>query len=285
MTHHVEPPWTADRPTFGESVLRRHVGGFVVSTIDFPGDGRTPRHSHECAGFTVVRQGLYSKSIGARSYECAAGMVTREPPGVTHAEVYRAATSSLLVEVPPGRFAELAAIVPVLREPAVTRDRAVVRAAMRALTEFGARDSASSLGLESAILEWVTAMARRPMGASRGRGAPRWLAQVEQRLTDDCQKAPSIGELAAEANVHPTYLASVFRKHYGATVSEFLRRRRIEWAATALANTDTPLAEIAHAAGFFDQSHFTRVFVRYTGQRPGAYRRLRRTDTVPGGTT
>ena len=274
MTHQIEPPWMAGRPTFGESVLRRHAGGFVVSTIDFPRDGRTPRHSHECAGFTVVRQGLYSKSIGARSYECAAGMVTREPPGVTHAEVYRAATSSLLVEVPPSRFAELATIVPVLREPAVTRDRAVVRAAMRALGEFGARDSASSLGLESAILAWVTAMSRRPTGASRGRGAARWLERVEQRLTDDWRNAPSIGELAADADVHPAYLAAVFRKHFGASVSEFLRRRRIEWAATALANTDTPLAEIAHCAGFFDQSHFTRVFRRYTGHRPGAYRRL-----------
>ena len=284
MTDHVEPPWTADRPTFGESVLRRHVGGFVVSTIDFPSEGRTPRHSHECAGFTVVRQGQYSKTIGARSYECGPGMVTREPPGVTHAEVYRAATSSLLVEVPPSRFAELAAIGPVLHDPAVTRDRAVVREAMRALAEFAAQDSASSLGLESAILAWVTAMARRPIAVSRGRGAARWLERVEQRLTDDWRKAPSLGELAAEANVHPAYLASVFRKHFGASVSEYLRRRRVDWAAGALANTDTPLAEIAHSAGFFDQSHFTRVFLRYTGHRPGAYRRLHRAGGAKGGT-
>lgn len=284
MTQHIEPPWMADRPTFGESVLRRHVGGFVVSTIDFPREGRTPRHSHECAGFTVVGGGLYSKTIGARTYECAPGMVTREPPGVTHAEVYRAATSSLLVEVPPSRFAELAAIVPVLHEPAVTRDRGVVRVAMRALAEFAARDSASSLGLESAILEWITAMARRPTGASRGHGAPRWLERVEQRLTDEWRNAPSIGELAAEANVHPAYLASVFRKHVGASVGEYLRRRRVDWAATALANTDMTLAEIAHCAGFFDQSHFTRVFLRYTGHRPGAYRRLQKGSGAQGGT-
>lgn len=280
MTHHSEAPWTRDRPTFGESVLRRHVGGFVVSTIDFPREGRTQRHSHECAGFTLVREGVYTKTIGARTYDCAPGMVTREPPGVTHAEVYRAATSSLLVEVSPSLFAELVEKVPMLQDPAVTRDRTVVRAAMRAVAEFAAQDSASSLGLESAILEWTAAMARRPIGTSRGRGAPKWLELVEQRLADDWRKAPSIGELAAEANVHPAYLASVFRKRFGASVSEYLRRRRIEWAATALATTDTSLAEIAHGAGFFDQSHFTRVFLRHTGQRPGAYRRLHRTLTV-----
>ena len=107
MTQRVEAPWTADRPSIGESVLRRCVGGFVVSTIDFPHEGRTTRHSHACAGFTLVARGVYTKTIGARTYECAPGMVTREPPGVTHAEVYRAATSSLLVEVSPSRFAEL----------------------------------------------------------------------------------------------------------------------------------------------------------------------------------
>jgi len=276
MTHRVEAPWTRDRPTFGESVVRRCVGGFVVSTIDFPHEGRTPSHSHECAGFTLVRQGRYTKTIGARTYECAPSMVTREPPGVTHAEVYRAATASLLVEVSPRRFAELVEIVPMLRDPAVTRDRTVVRAATRCLAEFGANDSASSLGLESGILDWIAAMARRPVGTARGHAAPHWLQRVEQRLADEWREAPSIGELAAEANVHPVYLANVFRRHFGASVSEYLRRRRVDWAATALASTDTALAEIAHGAGFFDQSHFTRVFLRYTGHRPGAYRRLHR---------
>lgn len=274
MTHRVEAPWTADRPTLGESVLRRYVGGFAISTIDFPHEGRTPRHSHECAGFTLVAHGLYTKTIGARTYECAPGMVTREPPGVTHAEVYRAATTSLLVEVPPSRFAELVEIVPMVREPAVTRDRTAVRAAKRARAEFAAHDSASSLGLESAILEWMTAMARRPIGTSRGRGAPRWLERVEQRLADDWRTAPSISELAVEASVHPAYLARVFQQYFGASVGEYLRRKRIEWAVTALSNSDMALAEIAHSAGFFDQSHFTRAFLRYTGHRPGAYRRL-----------
>ena len=274
MSDRVEAPWTADRPTLGESVFRRNAGGFFVSTIEFPREGRTPRHSHECAGFTLVARGLYTKTIGARTYECAPGMVTREPPGITHAEVYRAATTSLLVEVSRARFAELVDIVPVLREPAVTRDRTAVRAATRALAEFSALDSASTLGLESAILEWMTAMARRPSGTARGKGGRHWLERVEQRLADDWRTAPTVGELAAEANVHPAYLARAFRKAFGASVGEYLRRKRVEWAVAALATTDMALAEIAHRAGFFDQSHFTRVFLRYTGHRPGAYRRL-----------
>jgi transcriptional regulator GlxA family with amidase domain len=37
--------------------------------------------------------------------------------------------------------------------------------------------------------------------------------------------------------------------------------------------TDTPLADVALACGFADQSHFTRVFSAATGLPPGAWRR------------
>ncbi|MHB1329902.1 MAG: helix-turn-helix domain-containing protein [Gemmatimonadales bacterium] len=39
-----------------------------------------------------------------------------------------------------------------------------------------------------------------------------------------------------------------------------------------MAELDRPLAEVAAAVGFADQSHLTRAFKRYTGMTPGAYR-------------
>lgn len=43
-------------------------------------------------------------------------------------------------------------------------------------------------------------------------------------------------------------------------------------AIQALISTNTPLADIAYQIGFDDQSHFTRIFKRYTGFPPGLYR-------------
>jgi AraC family transcriptional regulator len=68
-------------------------------------------------------------------------------------------------------------------------------------------------------------------------------------------------------------LARTFRRTFGCTVGEYLRRLRIERAAEQLVSGDLPLAEIALAAGFADQSHFSNVFRRRTGVSPSAFRR------------
>jgi AraC family transcriptional regulator len=45
-------------------------------------------------------------------------------------------------------------------------------------------------------------------------------------------------------------------------------------AFAQLCQIDRPLSEVALGAGFYDQSHMTRVFRRVTGRTPGACRAL-----------
>nr|WP_281423864.1 helix-turn-helix transcriptional regulator [Mesorhizobium silamurunense] len=62
-----------------------------------------------------------------------------------------------------------------------------------------------------------------------------------------------------------------FHRAAGMTPGQYLRDRRIR-AASTLIKTDMPLAEIAAATGFADQSHLTRVFKTIKGLSPGAWR-------------
>jgi AraC family transcriptional regulator len=64
----------------------------------------------------------------------------------------------------------------------------------------------------------------------------------------------------------------MFQKHYRCTVGAYIRRLRIDFACRELANTEAPLVDIALAAGFCDQSHFTKTFRRHTGQVPSQFR-------------
>ena len=102
--------------------------------------------------------------------------------------------------------------------------------------------------------------------------APHWLQQARKILHAQFAEQPKLSRLAAGVGVHPVHLAREFRKHYGSTVGEYLRRLRTEYACHQLVWSDDPLSKIAAAAGFSDQSHFSRTFKRLSGRTPGQFR-------------
>ena len=80
-------------------------------------------------------------------------------------------------------------------------------------------------------------------------------------------------DLAEDAGVHPVHLARVFREQEGRTPGDYLQQLRIRAACHHLRERDYPLAFIAADCGLTDQSHFTRVFRKFTGNTPAQFRR------------
>lgn len=97
--------------------------------------------------------------------------------------------------------------------------------------------------------------------------------EVAARIHRDPTKRYRVGELAQAAGLTRFELSRRFRRVAGMSISEYLQRARIDRAKALLDDAAMPLAEVALAAGFFDQSHFTRVFRRYVGMPPGAFQR------------
>ena len=70
-------------------------------------------------------------------------------------------------------------------------------------------------------------------------------------------------------------LASFYRLFYGFTgysAKEYIRMRRLNYAALRLLVTDYPTVEIALDAGFENQESFTKAFKAAVGVTPGRYR-------------
>ena len=83
----------------------------------------------------------------------------------------------------------------------------------------------------------------------------------------------SVADVADACRLSRSYFIRAFRETTGQTPHQWLLAQRIELARTLLAGSQLPLAEVAAACGFADQSHFTRVFAQGVGTSPGRWRR------------
>lgn len=83
----------------------------------------------------------------------------------------------------------------------------------------------------------------------------------------------SVAVIAAACRLSRSYFIRAFRETTGHTPHQWLIRRRLQQARGLLRDSALPLAEIAAACGFSDQSHFTRAFSQAEGVSPGAWRR------------
>lgn len=79
--------------------------------------------------------------------------------------------------------------------------------------------------------------------------------------------------LAKQLHVSAGYLSKLFLKEQHITMSDYMRKRKIEIAMMMLTNTEQSLGEIALSLSFCSQSHFGRIFLKEVGCTPSAYRK------------
>lgn len=251
-----------------------------VAVLDADPDRMVERHAHEEPHFVLVLDGLYVSSAANAPAVSDAPLLVFNPAGTVHRDRFEARDGARGRRV-EGRFLTLsidaaladaaAADGTLPQEATVLSDPAVLDVARRLAHTVSAEPDECPMVAESLALTLIATTCANA-GASLGAAPPRWLAVARELLDDRCGEAVSIAELARTAGVHPVHLARVFRQHMGCTPSDYLRKRRLERAATLLRATRRPLSDIALHCGFVDQSHFANAFKRFTGSTPRAYR-------------
>ena len=86
----------------------------------------------------------------------------------------------------------------------------------------------------------------------------------------------SIAELARLAHMSPSSFKKAFTSTFDMPPGRYILTARLNAARQLLETSNTLVADIATACGFYDQSHLTKAFIRERGVTPGTYRRLRR---------
>jgi AraC family transcriptional regulator len=259
---------------FGAVVEKLVCAGATMSEVVHPKLRRVPEHSHQAAYFSVLLGGGYRETFGSRMVEYALRSVSFHPPGTVHTGEMAANGSRLFaVELDSSWLARVRDFAPL---PEFSHYRAggpLAWLANRLHSEFRLRDPASRLSIEGILLEMLAELARNARAVESEK--PAWLATAMELLRAEFRHSLTIDGVARAAGVHPARLSRAFRRRYGQTIGEFINELRVDFAVGELAK-DVSLSELSLAAGFADQSHFTRVFRAHTGTTPAKFREQQR---------
>jgi len=86
----------------------------------------------------------------------------------------------------------------------------------------------------------------------------------------------SVEDVARAVGLHPNYLMTLFKRHCGMTLWEYVTRLRISCAQRRLLTSGDKVLAVALESGFGSASRFYAAFRRYGGGSPRAYRRGKR---------
>ncbi|KWH59877.1 AraC family transcriptional regulator [Burkholderia anthina] len=130
------------------------------------------------------------------------------------------------------------------------------------------------LAAETAMLDALsTLIARhadaRPRPAPLAADEPR-VDAMRERLAADLTGTVTLDDVAQAAGLSPFHAARLFTRTTGMPPHAWRNQLRLQRALAPL-RAGVPVADVAAASGFVDQSHFTRHFKRMFGVPPGRW--------------
>lgn len=245
-----------------------HSPAYDLSQETYP-PGLRLRFGGQCdAYFCFLLDGAFSEGTSIHS----SGSVIFFPAGRIHLVEMLEQCRCFIVRVGPDLLSRLK-LSPFGSEVTALGTWEATWLARRLYAEVLERAPAGDLRIEAIILQ-LLALAARSGREKQPRHESIWLRRVRVAIDGQYLREYRLSELASLAGVHRVHLVREFRKHYGTTIGEYMRKLRLEHAYQLLGQTNLPLREIAAACRFADQSHFTKQFKKLSGLTPAEYRNL-----------
>lgn len=244
-----------DTPAFADLDLDLHLRSYGD-------DSGADRHAYAQLVLPVSGAILLDIEGRARRLDPLSGACVA--PGAWHAQCGQGQNEALIVDI------EAAAMHGGRWERLLERPFTALGPGARKLVEF-MHVMRTQAAPQPLLRGWVpllldTLALDTPQPASR-------LAALMARVEADPGLAWTTASMAACAGLSVSRLHALFRAAHDTTPHAWLLARRLDRARAWLAEGARPIADIALAAGFSDQSALTRALRDATGMTPAAYRR------------
>ena len=108
---------------------------------------------------------------------------------------------------------------------------------------------------------------------------PQIVRKCVQYIASHTHENITLEQLADGSEYSKEYIAKLFRKHMGMSVSDYIQKVRIE-EAKELLRQGKSCGEVACILNYTSQSYFIRQFKKQTGITPKLYRNLLVSDSI-----
>lgn len=103
-------------------------------------------------------------------------------------------------------------------------------------------------------------------------GASEHIKKAVQYIDDHFHGRITLRDVAAAVHLNASYLSVLFKNETGVTFSDYLTRKRLEFAKRLLLTSPLSVKEISRMSGYQTTKYFINVFKRREGVTPGKYR-------------
>lgn len=249
----------------------RNIAGFRFFETRYRAHSSLAMHSHEHACICLVVSGHLQEDLRTSKLHLNARSLAFRPAGEVHGNRFGSGGAHcLVVEVPDAWTVHVREYGSRFDQPVCAQGGQIEWLGVRLYRQYKIADAVAPLAIQGIMLEIAGGFCGH--ASHRERSLPRWLQQARDAAHANYDRALRVQDLAEDAGVHPVHLAREFRRRYGCSVGEYVRKLRIEAACERLIRSDSSVAEIALETGFSSQSHFSRVFRLITGMSPSHYR-------------
>jgi AraC family transcriptional regulator len=274
MKSPASPPTVPGNPPSSKSrrVLARLETPFArVEEVEYAAGTCLTRHSQAFPFLACTVKGVHWSSNNHGGHICHPGTVRFLPAEEPHENYFPQTSRCLLLKLQQPALDDASQYAELPRNPGQLDGALAARFCRLLHSELRKNDTFSELTIDGLAFELLVTSASEPLSPSSP--MPLWLRRVCHLLHDEPQRRFSLTELAHCAGRHPVQVCREFHRRFHCTIGEYVRRARIARAQSLLISSRLPVAEIALACGFSDQSQFTTAFRRLTALPPARYRK------------
>jgi AraC-like DNA-binding protein len=143
---------------------------------------------------------------------------------------------------------------------------------LRQLLHIGNAQEYPDYTVHSALLlllgELSAAQAR-----TRAQGIP-LLASASEYIRINTGRALSVRHVAQYFGYHPDYVSSLFRKHYGLSLKQYINNAQVSAIKGLLLTTNLSIKELASQFGWENENEFIHFYKYHTGISPAKFRAM-----------